>query len=1200
MFRQSLIGVFTMMLERPIVWNSATNKDAVLNYVFMHQHITRVNQTMLDQYQLSEAEMLKLTPADFFRHDLEQGRRAWRGMFDQGSLRSLTYEKRADGSGIWIEGEYSCLYDGQGRICGHIGLQQDVTARVEAERWHDYMGTIVHQLSDAIIVTDASFRITLVNSACEKLYGYTAAELIGQKPDLLNAQPDVQTSQQEIYDRVAAGSVYERVLLNRRKDGSVFVCETKVSHVQDEDGHPVAYVSITRPALDASSPPLTLADAPAHQQELVYLSSHDDLTGLFNRAYMAAALRRLERETDDQTAVIVLDVDGLKLVNDAFGHACGDVLLTTVARLFRAHCPERALVGRTGGDEFWILVPQTSTDEVRQLCQNLRAAAADETINGVPISLAIGYAVRDNPKTSLDSVLTAADSGMYRDKLKSGKRLRERIVASILAQIEAYSPFEHPHRVLVAAFCRQLAEALALSSREVHELETAGLLHDIGKIGVPRDLLNHPGPLEPAQIETVRRHAEAGYQILRSIDAYMVLAEPVLYHHERRDGTGYPEGLSGDAIPLYARILAVADAYEAMLSDRPYRKALLPSQARLRLEMEAGRSFDPELVRVFLQQVLAPAEGDDADSQQAATAIPDWLCREIVAHAPIGIAVTAEPGGGLLANDAFAAILGRPLSNVRQDGQWELVTGDPLMRIQRPDGQTAWIQIQTVPLAGNGPSAGRRLILTRDVSEHVAVKQALQESERSKSVLLSHLPGMAYRCAFDKNWTMSFVSDGCRELTGYAPEQLVDNRDLSFNALINPEHQERIWQEWIRVLEQRQSFRMEYEIQTAGGQRKWVLEMGQGVYDEQGRVQALEGIIVDISQTRKQLLQIQYLNDYDDLTGLNNRRFFTSLLAKPEAKLPEKLALLVADINGVRLVNDAFGQAEGDRLLVEVAQILKQHKQAEDLLARTGGDSFSLLMPDADETEAGARALAIQTACQQYNASSRSQGIDISLAIGIGTRASREVPLDAVRQAAEENMLKNKLLSQKSTHGALLSSIMATLYARNQETEAHAVRLARQSGMLGAALGLPQKEMDDLEVFAMLHDIGKVAIDDRILNKPGQLNAAEWAIMKRHPEVGSRIAASAQELAPIARYILHHHERWDGQGYPAGLKGEEIPLLSRILAIADAYDAMTEERVYRKALSRADALQEIESCAGTQFDPQLAKLFVRLMRTHQT
>lgn len=141
-------------------------------------------------------------------------------------------------------------------------------------------------------------------------------------------------------------------------------------------------------------------------------------------------------------------------------------------------------------------------------------------------------------------------------------------------------------------------------------------------------------------------------------------------------------------------------------------------------------------------------------------------------------------------------------------------------------------------------------------------------------------------------------------------------------------------------------------------------------------------------------------------------------------------------------------------------------------------------------------------------------------------------------------------------------------------------------------MGLSQSKLDQLELFAMLHDIGKIGVDDRILNKPAQLDSEEWISMRRHPEIGCRIATASPKLKHIALLILTHHERYDGSGYPVGLKGEEIPLLSRILAVADAYDAMTEERIYRKALSKEQAIEELMRNAGTQFDPYITELFI--------
>ena len=193
-------------------------------------------------------------------------------------------------------------------------------------------------------------------------------------------------------------------------------------------------------------------------------------------------------------------------------------------------------------------------------------------------------------------------------------------------------------------------------------------------------------------------------------------------------------------------------------------------------------------------------------------------------------------------------------------------------------------------------------------------------------------------------------------------------------------------------------------------------------------------------------------------------------------------------------------------------------------------------------------------------------------------------------------MNKRKLFEKKSHHHTILSSIMDTMYARSQETEEHAERLAHISRLIGEKMDLPQESMDELQLFAMLHDIGKVAIDDRVLNKPGKLTKEEWDIMKKHSEIGYRIAMASPELESVAEYILCHHERWDGKGYPAGLKKEEIPLLSRILAFADAYDAMTVDRVYRKALTKQEAIEEIEKNVGKQFDPEIFKIFIRIIQ----
>ncbi len=521
----------------------------------------------------------------------------------------------------------------------------------------------------------------------------------------------------------------------------------------------------------------------------------------------------------------------------------------------------------------------------------------------------------------------------------------------------------------------------------------------------------------------------------------------------------------------------------------------------------------------------------------------------------------------------------------------ETVNGYSIVKnVSKPDGQPVLINMYVA-----SSNDENHLCIIEDVTQRMLTETALRESERSKAVILSHLPGMAYRCCNDREWTMLFVSEGCEKLTGYKPESLVNNNEVSFNDLIVKEYREGLWREWERILALNIPFQNEYEIVAKNGERKWVMEMGQGIYDAEGNVVALEGLIIDMTAKKLGEAQIKHLSNHDFLTGLYNRKFFEEEKARLQDTDTFPVSIIMANINGVRLINDAFGYTEGDRVIIEAASIMKRRCREGDILARTGGDEFSLLLPDTDARSAIEILQNIYKACEQYNMINPNRRYDISLTLGCGTASFTESVGKAAKDA-EDSLHNNKLLNRKSSHSTILSSVMATMFERSQETEEHAERLGQISKMIGEMLNLPQKGLVELELFSMLHDIGKVGIDDHILNKPGKLTDEEWAVMKKHPEIGYRIAMSSPELEPIAEYILSHHERWDGKGYPQGLKGEDIPLLARILAVADAFDAMTEDRVYRKAMTKKDALDEIERNAGTQFDPVIARKFIERMK----
>jgi len=589
------------------------------------------------------------------------------------------------------------------------------------------------------------------------------------------------------------------------------------------------------------------------------------------------------------------------------------------------------------------------------------------------------------------------------------------------------------------------------------------------------------------------------------------------------------------------------------------------------------------------------------------------LFKRVLSQAPIGISIVEDYSKVLLINQKFAEILGRPLDEFATY-DWKLVTHpDDLnadldqfekfktgkmdtysmeKRYIRPDNSIIWVNMLITRLSINDEDSNHHLCIVQDIQERRVAAEALEESERSKTVLLSNLPGMAYRCDFDKEWTMHFLSDGCLELTGYKPESLLYNHDLSYNDLIVADYRNILWNEWEKVLAFKKPFRYEYEIITAKGERKWVLELGQGVFSGDGAIEALEGIVVDINEQKTKEAHIKYVNDHDYMTGLYNRKYFEEYKERLDQEGLIPISVLVGDINGVRLINDAFGLAEGDRLIIEVAKIMQSCCREGDLIARTGGDEFTILMPYSDQDKATEMMEKIKVVCEKISLETFGTGQYINLSVGYATKSSKEDNLTIVQKEAENYMNKRKLLERNSYHNAILSSIMATMFENSHETEEHAQRLALLCKMIGEKLQFTPKDMDELQLFSMLHDLGKIGIEDGILNKPGALTAEEWAVMKTHPEIGYRIAMSSPELVTIAEYILTHHERWDGKGYPQGLKGEEIPLLSRVLAVSDSYDAMTQNRVYRTAISKEAAIEEITKNAGTQFDPEIVTVFI--------
>jgi len=391
------------------------------------------------------------------------------------------------------------------------------------------------------------------------------------------------------------------------------------------------------------------------------------------------------------------------------------------------------------------------------------------------------------------------------------------------------------------------------------------------------------------------------------------------------------------------------------------------------------------------------------------------------------------------------------------------------------------------------------------------------------------------------------------------------------------------------VLENNSLESFKYDIETPFGSRFYELRVVKSTVNE------VVAISRDITLTYTAEKELEFLSYHDQLTGLYNRRFFEEELKKLNNKENLPLTIFMADVNGLKLVNDSFGHAVGDELLKRVAFIMSNGCGNKGSISRIGGDEFVILLPKTDDVAAEEVLKCISTLATNECVVS----INLSLSIGFETKYYEEEDICVVMKRAEDFMYKKKLFEGPSMRGKTIGAIINTLYEKNKREEQHSHRVSEYCNYLGAAMNLPDGEIQELKTAGLLHDIGKIAIDENILNKPGKLTEDEWEELKRHPEISYRILSSVNDMSEIADYVLSHHERWDGKGYPKELKGEEIPMKSRIIAIADAYDAMTSERTYRSALSKEVAIGELIKHSGTQFDAEIVKIFVEhISATH--
>jgi len=334
------------------------------------------------------------------------------------------------------------------------------------------------------------------------------------------------------------------------------------------------------------------------------------------------------------------------------------------------------------------------------------------------------------------------------------------------------------------------------------------------------------------------------------------------------------------------------------------------------------------------------------------------------------------------------------------------------------------------------------------------------------------------------------------------------------------------------------------------------------------------------------------LSFHDKLTGLYNRAYFEEELKRLDTERQLPLSIIMADINGLKLTNDTFGHKEGDLLLCKCARIFEKCFRKEDIISRHGGDEFVIFLPKTTEQEAVDIINRVEEECSKTDG----QKIPISISMGASTKTVMDKNINEVLLEAEEWMYQRKLTESRSISSTTIASLNRILLEKSIVTKEHTERTNILALQLGKSLNLSDNTLAELSLLSTLHDIGKVAIPEEILLRKGKLSKSEWKLIKKHPEIGSNITRSSPHLAHVANAILAHHERWDGSGYPQGLKGEEIPITSRILALVDAYDAMISGRPHKSKMNQEEVIGEIKRCSGNQFDPDMVEKFLSIIR----
>lgn len=483
-------------------------------------------------------------------------------------------------------------------------------------------------------------------------------------------------------------------------------------------------------------------------------------------------------------------------------------------------------------------------------------------------------------------------------------------------------------------------------------------------------------------------------------------------------------------------------------------------------------------------------------------------------------------------------------------------------------------------------------IYSRQINMFMTRLKSEEMLKASESRLLS-----AQSLAHIGNWELSIATKemwASKETFNiYGIKYDLTNLPLDFvQKSVFPEYRERLDNALTGLIKRNDIYDEKFKVlNSLTGETLFIHSKAIRLDDSKGNPIKVIGAIQDITDYKKSEEEILYLSFHDQLTGLYNRRFYEEKLLKLDKESNLPITIVMGDVNGLKLINDSFGHGMGDDLLKKAANAIAKGCREADVVARLGGDEFVIILPKTNTLEAEK----IISRIKELSMEEKIGVMDLSISFGMETKTRIEEDIQEILKETEDHMYRNKLNESSSMRSKNIALIMNTLYEKNNREMLHSKRVGELCAQIATRMNFDGDDVNQIKIAGLMHDIGKIGITETILNKPRSLVKDEWREVERHSEIGYRILSSVNEFSEIAEFVLEHHEKLDGTGYPRGLKAEEISIQARIITIADSYDAMTNNRTYKEGISKEHAIVEIKRCMGTQFDPEIAKVFIDMI-----